>query len=202
MNGARAEGKLRLRGAIIARARDGDAAAREELARTHYEFVYRHVLTGEARGASQADAADITQSTFARAFEALDAYKGDGSFRGWLLTIAKRAASDFYRSRRTAPVTVNAATQEDLAAVVEARTPLDDVLRLEEDVRVRRALSKLSADHRKVLAYRIVSELSVQETARMLGRTDAAVKMLQLRAVRALCDVISNKGSGGRGEGT
>lgn len=192
---------MRLPGAMIARARGGDTAAREDLARMHYDLVYRHVLASEARSGSEADAADITQSAFVRAFEALDTYAGDGSFRAWLLTVAKRAAADFYRRRGTTPSSQEQTTEDDAPPAVERRTPLDDVLRLEEDRRVRRALARLSPDHREVLAYRIVTELPVQETARMMGRSEAAVKMLQLRALKALSEELFSDGSERRGEG-
>jgi RNA polymerase sigma-70 factor, ECF subfamily len=201
VSGVRAQGDQPLPGAIIARAREGDAAARQELARGHYDFVYRFVLASVARGGSEADAADITQSTFLRAFEALETYAGEGSFGGWLLTIAKRAASDFYRGRGTAPSSAEPVRDDDLRPAAESRTPLDDVLRLEEDLRVRRALTQLSADHREVLACRIVSELPIQETARMMERSEPAVKMLQLRAVRALTEALSGDGSKRGGEG-
>lgn len=188
--GLRVEGDKELPSATIARAREGDATARRELVRGYYDLVYRHVLVAAARAGSQSDAEDITQSTFVRVFESLDTYGGEGSFTGWLLTIAMRTASDFYRRRGTVPSIARPPNEVDAHDASDFQTPLDDVLIREARLDVQRALAQLSLEHRQVLACRVVSELDVKETARIMMRSGPAVKMLQLRAVRALASAL------------
>jgi RNA polymerase sigma-70 factor, ECF subfamily len=74
-------------------ARDGDRTALLHAVRTSQADVWRLVvhLVGPA------DADDVTQDTYVRAWKALPAYRGDASARTWLLTIARRASADAVR---------------------------------------------------------------------------------------------------------
>jgi RNA polymerase sigma-70 factor (ECF subfamily) len=74
-------------------ARDGDDAALIRAIRSSQGDVYR--LTVHLVGA--ADAEDVTQDIFVRAWRALPAFRGDSSARTWLLAIARRACADAVR---------------------------------------------------------------------------------------------------------
>lgn len=201
MNGVRAETEGILPETAVQRAAAGDGNAWEELARAYYPSVYKYVLASESRGGNEQDAWDITQSTFLRASAALPTYQGAGSFKAWLFVIAKRTASDFYRQRGTAPAESEAEQPSEKTPAVEVGTPLDALLNCEADHQVRMALAQLSSDHREVLACRVFNELSVRETASVMGRSEAAVKMLQLRAMAALAKSLEGRNApylGGR----
>ena len=85
--------------ALVARARDGNRAAFDQLVRDHQRTVYRlaYRLLGDPD-----DAGDATQETFLRAYEHLPRFRADGNFRNWLLTIATNHCMSFrrYRKRR------------------------------------------------------------------------------------------------------
>ena len=70
---------------LVARARQGDPAAFGELVDRHRTAVYRAAL---AALGSHADAEDAAQDAFLVAFRRLDTFRGDASFKTWLLTIA------------------------------------------------------------------------------------------------------------------
>src|SRR5262249_2358796 len=70
---------------LVARARQGDSAAFGELVDRHQKAVYRAALA--ALGA-HAEAADAARDAFPVAYRGLGSFRGDGSFKTWLLTIA------------------------------------------------------------------------------------------------------------------
>ena len=80
---------------LFAAWRQGNAAAGNTLARRHYEPVLRffEYRTGQA-------AEDLVQRTFAACAASLAAYRGDGSFRGFLFGIARNVLLNHLRSRR------------------------------------------------------------------------------------------------------
>jgi RNA polymerase sigma-70 factor (ECF subfamily) len=75
-------------------ARDGDRTALAQAVRASQADVWR--LARHLVGPADAD--DVTQDTFVRAWRALPAYRGDAAARTWLLAIARRACADAIRS--------------------------------------------------------------------------------------------------------
>ncbi|MFL6160868.1 MAG: sigma-70 family RNA polymerase sigma factor [Jatrophihabitantaceae bacterium] len=108
------------------RARAGDQHAAGEFVRRSQADVWRLC----AHLGSPADADDLTQETFARAFGSLHRFAGRSSARCWLLSIARRACADAIRNRR--PVTPMAEIEpagrgSDPADTVSLRMVLDSI---------------------------------------------------------------------------
>src|SRR5206468_12142767 len=82
---------------LVQRTRQGDTAAFGELIDRHRSAVYRAAL---AALGSHADAEDAAQDAFLAAYRRLDSFRGDASFKTWLLTIAWHQAIN-RRRRRT-----------------------------------------------------------------------------------------------------
>jgi RNA polymerase sigma-70 factor (ECF subfamily) len=80
---------------LIERARSGDRAAFGDLVERHQQAVFRAAL---AALRSHEDAEEVAQDTFIAAFRKLDQFRGDSSFKTWLLTIAWNRAMDRRRS--------------------------------------------------------------------------------------------------------
>jgi RNA polymerase sigma-70 factor (ECF subfamily) len=139
----------------------------------HYlDPVYRYCFR---RLGSREMAEDATSQVFVKALAALDSFSGT-SFRAWLFAIAHNVVTDTFRRRRpTAPLDElveppdPAATPEELAVAADARHSL------------RATLAQLAPDQRRVVELRLAG-LTGAEIAEVLGRSEAAVKMLQFRA--------------------
>jgi RNA polymerase sigma factor (sigma-70 family) len=141
------------------------------------------------RGRGVRDADDVTSEVFLAAFRGIGRFQGDGvAFRSWLFTIAHHKGVDAHR---------RPASREVLVDVVGAGTGhgLDrDRARSAEDVameqiagdRALRQLAILTDDQRAVLLLRVVADLSLAETAEVLGKPLGAVKALQHRALARL----------------
>ena len=80
---------------LVARAREGDVSAFGELVERHRAAVFRATL---AALGSHADADDAAQDAFVLAYKRLDGFRGDASFKTWLLAIAWRQAISRRRS--------------------------------------------------------------------------------------------------------
>ena len=87
--------------ALIERVRDGDADAFEPLVLEHQTMVYR--LAYRIVG-NEADAWDVSQETFLKAYNALPTFRGDSRFSTWLYRLAGNAATDLLRSRKSGRV--------------------------------------------------------------------------------------------------
>ena len=161
--------------ALVARARE-DPHAFEPLYARYLDPVYRYCYR---RLGGREAAEDATSLVFAKALAALPHYR-DGSFGGWLFAIAHNVVADAHRRRRP---------ESPLAAAGDPvdREPTPEAAALAADERrsVRALLAGLPADQRRVLELRLAG-LTGAEIAGVLGRSVAAVKMLQLRAMTRL----------------
>lgn len=153
-----------------------DPQAFSELYRRHLQRVYAYHY---ARTGNQADAQDLTSQTFVAALESLPRYRAQGSFAGWLLGIAHHKLVDHYRSHAPAEPLVD--------DIPMAGPPLEeaafDRLQLQQ---IAHGLRALTADRAEALTLRIFASLSVAETAQVMGKTEAAIKMLVHRALADL----------------
>jgi RNA polymerase sigma-70 factor (ECF subfamily) len=158
---------------LLAQRARTDPEAFSELYRRHLQRVYAYHY---ARTGNQADAQDLTSQTFVAALEGLAHYRGEGSFAAWLLSIARNKLADHYRLSR--PV------DELDDAHPAGEPPLEELAfdRLQLD-QIAQALKKISAERAEALSLRIFASLSVAETARVMGKSEAAVKMLVHRAL-------------------
>jgi len=159
------------------------------------------------RGRGVRDADDVTSEVFLAAFRGIGRFHGDGvAFRSWLFTIAHHKGVDVHR---------RPAAREVLVDAVGAGAPgLDSApARSAEDVAMEqlagdgavRQLATLTDDQRAVLLLRVVADLSLAETAEVLGKPVGAVKALQHRALarlRADLGAVSQEPGGAMGRVT
>lgn len=170
--------------ALLARARSGDEDAREELVRLYLPDVYR--LT--RRVLSDHDLAeDATQDTFVNALGALARFRGEASFRTWLLRIAVNAAHSVGRRQaRRREVTLVLADNEPTsdigpAARAENRT---------EAERVDLMLAQLPTKQRLAVALRAQQGLSYAEIAAALSCSEGAARVNYHLGVKRLRELL------------
>jgi RNA polymerase sigma-70 factor, ECF subfamily len=163
---------------LVAAARQ-DRAAFGPLYRRYVMPVYRY----HARQAASAqDAEDLTAATFDKALASLDRYREQGMFAAWLFSIARHTLRDYQRRSRPH-------VDIDLIAEPWATTtdePEAEVLRGERLRLLGQRLRRLPADQQEAVALRFFAELGVAATARTLGRSEGAVRMLVHRAITTL----------------
>lgn len=151
------------------RARAGDQQAATEFVRRSQSAVWRLC----AHLGSPADADDLTQETYARAFGALHRFAGRSSARTWLLSIARRVCADAIRGRR--PVSP--------AAEVEPAGPSSDPA---DTVSLRILLDSIDAGFREAFVLTQMLGLSYPEAADVVGCPVGTIRSRVARAREAL----------------
>jgi RNA polymerase sigma-70 factor (ECF subfamily) len=132
------------------------------------------------RTGSREDAEDLASQVFVQAFEALPRFRaGKGTVRSWLFAIAHNLSVSHYRSRQVMRP-IDTIDLYDSAPSLEERAVQGDDLR-----RLRSALATLTDEQRRVIELRLAG-LSGTEISRAAGKSYAAVKMLQHRALDQL----------------
>lgn len=132
---------------LLQRAKKGEMAAFESLVTAYERRVYSLALRSTG---SEADAADITQEVFLRAYRSLDTFRGESGFSTWLYRITVNLCVDLARKNNPAeslddeqaleaPETRGAYQPETALANSELRRELDA------------ALSLVSEEHRKIV---------------------------------------------------
>ena len=167
---------------LIARARRRDEAAWEALARDHQEAVFRlaYLILGDP-----ADADDIAQEAFIRAYHALDRFDTSRAVRPWLLSIAANLARNRLRSLgRYLAALGRFARGEELATHDEAADGESGVLW--------QAVRRLSQVDQEIIYLRYFLEMSESETAEALQVAAGTVKSRTHRALGRLRTVIEN----------
>lgn len=151
--------------------RAGRLEAFEALVRRHRAVAYRVAL----RIVGPDDADDVTQDAFLRAFHRIARFRGEGTFRAWLLQIVRNAALNTLEARRTEPNESIAELAEERAPAHE-RTPVDQLEGRERRERLEAKVRLLVPAHRAVLVLRDVEGLSYEEVATVTEMPLGSVK--------------------------
>ncbi len=155
-----------------------DSEAFAELYRRHVRSVYRYHLahTGNVK-----DAEDLTSQTFMAALENIRSYRGTGAYVAWLMGIASRKRALFFRRKK--PDLPLDETLHLAFPHLSPDTPASQRLQREG---ILRALRSLSPDRAEALILCFFSELNATEAGQVLGKSEAAVKMLVSRGLQDL----------------
>lgn len=186
--GTRAEAAARApaegEAAVIARARAGEAEAYAQLVRAHTGVALRAAV---AFGAG-ADAEDVVQSAFLKAYQSLGRFREGAAFRPWLLRIVVNETRNTVRSagRARAVAGREAILRGVDPAIPESADPAVAALAEERRTLLTAALDELSEDHRQVVTYRYLLEMDEAETAQALGWPRGTVKSRLNRALKKL----------------
>lgn len=157
---------------LIERAAQGDRDSLSELVRQNYPGVYRFCVRRLGPELGQ----DAAQETFVTMQKSLKGYKGQGSFSTWLLGIAHNHVRNLSRRRKAEPLS--------LAEWIEDGDSPESGL-IQRDL-LRKALSRLSEDHRQAVLMHEIEGLSYQEIAAILQVPEGTIKSRLHHAFRSL----------------
>ena len=157
--------------------KDATTHSFSNLAGEYYEPVYRFIAK---QAPNQADAADITQQAFIRAFKGFDRYNPERDFAPWIYTIARRSVADFYRQRGQAMMSLDETISDPDPDPREEADKSEGAENLWELAR------GLKVKYYQVLLLHYKESFSLRETAEIMGVTLTNVKVLLFRARSAL----------------
>jgi len=175
---------------LVAAAKNGDAAAFEELVNRYENKIFR--LTSNITG-NHEDAEDAMQDAFLKAYAHLNNFQGDSRFYTWLVRIAANEALMRLRKRRPGQISLDEPIEGDgdlIPRELEDWKPNPEREYAESEMQkiLADVIEKLEPDYRIVLVLRDLEELSTLETAEALGISETAVKSRLLRARLKLRD--------------
>ena len=185
--------------ALVAAACAGSRDAFGALVGLHHRVVFRTTLAALGR---REDAEDAAQDAFVVAWQKLGGFRGDSSFRTWLLTIAWRKALDRRRSRvawwkRSMRPARDHGFVDELDALPEpSADPERAVIAGELVAHVRREIATLTPKLRDTLLLAASGEHSYQEIATMLGIPLGTVKWRVAEARRVVAERLGQARTG------
>ena len=177
---------------LVQRARQGDHEAFTQLYESHFAKIFRYVVL---KIGNQAEAEDMTQQVFVRAYESIGSYQWQGvPFTAWLFRIAHNQMVDYVR-KQSKKQTVS----------LDESLPIPDDSDLEHEVEVKIEMEKvvlaakeLTKAQREVVSLRFAGGLTITETAKAMRKSEGAIKALQHSAILALRKTLLAGEKGGK----
>lgn len=180
--------------AVIARAKQGDAAAFETLVTANERMVYGVAL--RLLGNEQ-DAQDAAQEVFLKAYLSLSDFRGDSRFSTWLCRITSNICIDMRRKKELPTVSLSTGEEDGTELQLsDGRFLPEDELEKKELYRaVQRGLESLPSEYRHVLVLREIAGQSYDEIGRILSLESGTVKSRIFRARKKLCAILAADGN-------
>ncbi len=164
---------------LVQRAKQHDQEAFAQLYEEHFDRIYRYVAL---RIGDKVEAEDMTQQVVLSALQSISSFRWKGiPFAAWLFRIAHNQVVDYLRKkqRRAAVPLDESLVSSDSNPQLMAEHSLD----IEQLLLVTRRLTEAQ---REVISLRFAGELSIIEIAKIMGKSQGAVKALQHSAIVAL----------------
>ena len=166
---------------LVLRAQKRDAEAFAQLYEAYFDKIYRYIVF---KIGNMTEAEDMTQQVFLKALQSISSFKWTGKpFSAWLYRIAHNQVVDHWR-KKTKRVTIP--IDEAPVIVDNAHDPQQLAEKGLDIERLMSATRQLTEAQREVISLRFSGELSIAEVAKVMGKSQGAVKALQHSAIAAL----------------
>jgi RNA polymerase sigma-70 factor (ECF subfamily) len=172
---------------LVARAQQGDRSALEELYLIHFDRIYSylHVSVGNRH-----DAEDLTTQTFLKMLESIGRFRWQSApFSAWLFRIAHNLAMDHFRARKRVQ------PEEEVPEPLDSEEPSAELEAMQSIGRqsMLELIDKLSPEQQQVLTLKFVFNFPNADVAKILDKTEGAIKSLQHRALASLQKQLAQK---------
>ncbi|PIR98310.1 MAG: hypothetical protein COT88_02235 [Candidatus Colwellbacteria bacterium CG10_big_fil_rev_8_21_14_0_10_41_28] len=165
---------------LVEEAKQGNPEAFGQLYDHYLPKIYRFVLI---KVAYREQAEDITQQTFFKAWRSMKRYQSKGyPFGSWLYRIARNSVIDHYRKTKE-EVDIENVSEEILGVDNTLSQNLDSKFEWETILKSIKSLNDIEQD---VLIMRFVEDMQHSEVARVVDKSENAVKVIQHRAIKKL----------------
>ena len=169
---------------LVKRAAGGDFEAFGKLYIIYVERIYRYVFY-QVRDKMTAE--DLTEEIFLKAWRAIGSCKGkEQTFSPWLYRIARNHVIDNLRSQRKYPTT----EIETLAGVSDPQLEVEANLERQELLEM---ISCLPQNQKQVIILKFIDGLDNREVGQIIGKSQGAVRVLQMRALATLRQRLSRE---------
>ena len=163
---------------LIRLAQDGNQQAIGHLYDQYVDAIYRYFYWQTNKRTE--DAQDLTQDVFIEMAKSIHTFKGEGSFKNWLYTIAKYRLSKWIKAKYDLPVSPLFENIIEIDEVTDLQVQ-DSKLSLLNEI-----LDQLKPRAKSILQLRFLRNYSVAETAQELGMSESNVKVITHRSLKFL----------------
>jgi len=181
---------LEIKDAII-KAKQNDQKAFNYLLDSHWDYVYGFQLK---RLENENDAEDITIQTFSKAFDKIDHFNDNYTFKTWLITISKNLHIDLIRKEKSSLLKQYTTRSGDEAYKILDDSPsIEDKLITEQNLaKLLRDIKRLKPHYQEVIQLRYFKEYSYKKMAEELNEPMTNIKVKLLRAKKILAEIIKS----------
>lgn len=167
---------------LVERAQNGDTGAFATIYQTFFTPIFRYVYI---RVKNKAQAEDLTQTVFLKTFQSIKNFKEQGRpLLAYLFTIARNAVIDHWRKEKSR---AGDDPEEVFKNIPDSKINVEETLDDKKEIKsVKEALWNLTRDQQEVINLKFIAELSNKETAKIMGKSEEAIRQLQCRALKAL----------------
>jgi RNA polymerase sigma-70 factor (ECF subfamily) len=172
-------------GFLVDLAQKGDTEAFGKIYDALVKPVYRYIYYRVNKHIAE----DLTEETFLKAWQNLSKYKaGKHPFSAWVFRIAHNLICDYYRKNETA-FEIN----ENVADTKLDSSPTRQINLKLNEVKLRKAISRLPGNYQQVILLKYINEEDNAVIAKVIGKSEGAVRTLQFRALEKLRDLLKEK---------
>lgn len=171
--------------ALMERAKQGDRLAFGELYQLYLTPIFRYLFSQTKH---RETAEDLTQTVFTKALQHLEkntSQKQTTSEQAYFFAVARTTLIDFWRKKKEAAILDE--QSEPMRTLVDERFGVLDHLTQEENqFAIEKGLALLNEAEREVLILRFLNDYSHREIAKLLGKSEAAIRQIQCRGLKSL----------------
>ncbi|MFH0914551.1 MAG: sigma-70 family RNA polymerase sigma factor [Chloroflexota bacterium] len=165
---------------LVRRAQCGEGEAFTQLYETYFDRIYRYVTV---KVGDRVEAEDLTQEVFIKALRSLGSFRWKGvSFSAWLFRLAHNHLVDYWRKKGKRIMV----SLEDAPPIADNSNPQ---LAAEQNLEIEQvvlAAEGLTPAQKEVISLRFAADLPIAEVARIMGKSEGAIKALQHSAIVSL----------------
>ncbi len=163
---------------LVQRAKQRDEEAFTRIYECYFDKVYRYLVL---KIGDRTEAEDLTQQVFLKVVRSITSFNWKGPpFSAWLFRIAHNQMVDYLRKEkkgRSVPLNENIVSRENPQQTVETSMDIEQLLK---------ATKKLTEAQQEVISLRFSADLPTSEVARIMGKSEGAIKALQHSGIIAL----------------
>jgi len=169
---------------LVRRAQEHDQMALTQIYEENFDKIYRYIVL---KIGEKTEAEDMTQQVFLSAFKSISSFRWKGTpFSAWLYRIAHNQIVDYLRKKSKRPTVP---LDESLAS--GSSNPGMEVEQKLDNERLVLATKQLTRAQQEVISLRFAGELPVAQVARLMGKSEGAIKALQHSAIVSLRKILA-----------
>jgi RNA polymerase sigma-70 factor, ECF subfamily len=169
---------------LVEQARSGNAEAFGQIYDACVDRVYRFIFF---RVSDVPTAEDLTSQVFLKAWQNLGLYRPEGPILAWLYAIARNTVIDHYRTFK------QTVSLDEAAPIAAQDDRLDELVEFQFEMQsLQESLQYLTEEQQEVLILKFIAEFDTDQIARKMGKSEGAIRALQMRALQALAKVMKN----------